>query len=97
MKSALEGLNGVTKVEMDLRQDLFRVTLADTNAPTKDDLFKAMLDLTYTPTLENGSTFAAAPEVSPPAEGIPPLIQKALNQAKTESKRFVLVEGTGDN
>ena len=97
MKSALEGLNGVTKVEMDLSQDLFRVTLADKNGPSKDDLFKAIRDLSYTPTLDNDATFAVAPKVGPLGEGIPPLIQKALDQAKSESKQFVLVKGTGDN
>ena len=82
---------------MDLRQDLFRVTLADTTGPTKEDMFKVIRDLTYTPTLENGATFATTPKVSPLESGFPPLIQKALDQAKAESKQFVLVKGTGDN
>ena len=82
---------------MDLQQDLFRVTLAETNAPTKDDLFKAIQDLAYTPTLKSGVTFAATPKGILPGGSIPPLIQKALDQAKAESKQFVLVKGTGDN
>ena len=82
---------------MDLGQDLFRITLANTNTPTKENLFKVIQDLTYTPTLENSATFAATPKVSPPGGIIPPLIQKALDQAKAESKQFVLVKGTGDN
>ena len=82
---------------MDLGQDLFRVTLADTKALTKENLFEAIRDLTYTPTLENRSTFAESPKVSLSGGGIPPLIQKALDQAKAESKQFVLVKGTGDN
>ena len=97
MKSALEGLKGVTKVEMDLKQDLFRVTLAESNAPTKDDLFKTIQNLTYTPTLESGATFAAAPKGILQEGSIPPLIQKALDQAKAKSKQFILVKGTGDN
>ena len=97
MKSALEGLKGVTKVEMDVKHDLFRVSLTGTDVPTKDDLFKAIRDLTYTPSLADGSTFVVASKATASGGGIPPLIQKALDQAKAESKQFLLVEGTGDN
>ena len=82
---------------MDLQQDLFRITLADENAPTKGDLFKTIRDLTYTPTLEIGTTFSVAPKGILLKGNIPPVIQKALEQARTESKRFVLLKGTGDN
>ena len=82
---------------MDLKQDLFRVTLSNANAPTKEDLFKAIQDLTYTPTLESGATFAAAPKGILLEGSIPPLIQKALDQAEAGSKQFILVKGTGDN
>ena len=82
---------------MDLGQDLFRVTLADTNAPLKEDLFEAIRKLSYTPTLEKDVTFATGSKSSPLGGGVPPIIQSALDQAKVESKQFVLVKGTGDN
>ncbi len=98
MKSALEGLKGVTKVGMDLKQDLFRVTLAETDPPTKEDLFKAIRELSYTPSLADASTFGSAAEpVHPAAAEVPHLIQKALDRAKAESKKFVLVDCMGDN
>ena len=98
MKKALEGLKGVTKVEIDLKQDLFQVTLAETGPPTKEDLFKAIRELGYTPSLADVSAFGTAAEpVHPAATEMPPLIQKALDQAKAESKKFVLVDCMGDN
>ncbi len=97
MKSALEGLKGVTKVEMDLAQDLFRVSRIDTDGPDKEVLFKAIRDLSYTPSLADGATFTATPKAGSVKAGMPPLIQKALDEAQAQSKRFVIVKGTGDN
>ena len=67
------------------------------DAPTKDDLFKTIQDLAYIPTLKSGIPFAVAPKGILSGGSIPPLIQKALDQAKAESKQFILVKGTGDN
>ena len=97
MKSALEGLKGVTKVEMDLKQDLFRVTATGSETPTKEGLFKAIQELGYTPSLVAGAKFAAVTKADPTRGGMPALIQNALDQARKESKQFVLVKGTGDN
>ena len=97
MKRALEGLKGVTKVEMDLKQDLFRVTLNEKNPPSKEDLFKVIRELTYTPSLADASTFGTAVEpVHPAAVGIPSLIHEALERARKESRKFVLVDCMGD-
>ena len=83
---------------MDLKQDLFRVTLVETDPPTKADLFKTIRELSYTPSLADVSSFGTALEpVHPEAREIPPLIQKALDRAKAESKKFVLVDCMGDN
>ena len=97
MKSALEGLEGVTKVEVDLKEDLFRVTLVDSDGPNREVLFKTIRDLSYTPSLADGATFTATPKAGFVKAGMPPLIQKALDEAQAQSKRFVIVNGTGDN
>ena len=82
---------------MDLGQDLFRVTTAGSDTPTKEGLFKAIQELGYTPSLVARAKFAAVMKADPTKGGTPALIQNALDQARAESKRFVLVKGTGDN
>ena len=47
--------------------------------------------------LENGQESPSVSNATSSGGEIPPLIQKALDQARGESKNFVLVQGTGDN
>ena len=82
---------------MDVKQDLFQVTLEDTGAPTKELLFKAIEDLSYTSSLADGATFSGAPKAGSANSDTPAIIQKALDEARAKSKKFVIVKGTGDN
>ena len=96
MKKALEGLKGVTKVEMDVEHDLFRVTLAEKDAPTRDALFAVVKGLGYDPSSAPAEGFrVAATPLSSTGEA-PEAVRKALGRAKTE-KKLVLVDLMGDN
>lgn len=97
MKKALEGLKGVAKVEMDLAHDLFRVTLSEGGGPSEEALFKAVQELNYTPSLAPQELFQAAPPPVHLTGNRPEIVERALAKAKTESKKFVLVDCMGDN
>jgi hypothetical protein len=82
---------------MDLERDLFRVTLAERDAPTQEALFNAIRDLTYTPSVASAGTFKPADEPTDPMGAMPELVRDAIARAKAESKRFILVDCMGDN
>lgn len=84
-------------MEMDLAHDLFRVTLAEGPVPSQDALFGAIRELGYTPSVADTSTFRSTPEPVHPAVGLPGLVRRALDRAKSEGKKFVLVDCMGDN
>jgi len=93
---ALEGLSGVTKVEMDLERDLFRVTLAVRNAPTEAALLEVIRKLNYTPNIVPPTEFGEGRKPVHAMGEPPELVRRALDRAKTEKKRFVLVDCMGD-
>ena len=96
MKKALEGLKGVTKVEMDVEHDLFRVTLVAKDAPTQEGVFAIIKDLNYTPTASSTESFQVpvAPLLS--KNEAPEAVRLALGRAKV-AKKLVLVDLMGDN
>jgi len=96
VKKALEGLTGVAKVEMDVERDLFRVTLADREPPSQEVLFKAVQELSYTPSLASPESFRGGAEALHPRGDPPEIVRKALDRAKAE-KKLVLVDCMGDN
>ncbi|MBI4564758.1 MAG: hypothetical protein HY716_08730 [Planctomycetes bacterium] len=91
------GLPGVTKVEMDLERDLFRVSRGGENAASEDRIFAAIRELSYTPSRADPSTFQARPEFHRPVGQPPEIMWSAVEKARRESKRFIIVECTGDN
>ena len=96
MKKALEGLKGVTKVEMDVEHDLFRVTIVEKDSPTQEAVFAVIKDLNYTPVAAPAESFRiAAPPLQSTGEA-PEAVRKALGRAKAE-KKLVLVDLMGDN
>lgn len=97
MKKALEGLKGVTKVEMDVEHDLFRLTLAEKEAPTQEALYTVIKDLGYTPSAETPKSFRTTAKHLHPTGEAPEVVRKALDRAKSEGKKFVLVDCMGDN
>lgn len=97
MKKALEGLKGVAKVEMDLAHDLFRVTQSEGGGMSTVVLFKAVQELNYTPSLAPPEHFQVAPPPVHLSGKRPEIVERALAKAKTESKKFVLVDCMGDN
>jgi hypothetical protein len=97
VKKALEGLKGVTQVEMDLSHDLFRVSLAEGAALPQEVLLGAIRELGYAPSPGDASAFRSTPEPVHSARDVADLVRKALDRAKTEGKKFVLVDCMGDN
>jgi copper chaperone CopZ len=96
VKKALEGLKGVSKVEVDLAHDLFRVTLAEKDGPTQEALFAVVKDLAFTPSAAPAESFrVAATPLSSTGEA-PEAVRKALGRAKAE-KKLVLVDLMGDH
>lgn len=96
MKKALEGLEGVTKVELDLEHDLFRVSLSEKNPPTQDAVFAVIKDLNYTPSAASAASFSIAPTAPASTGEAPAAVREALAKAKAE-KKIVLVDLMGDN
>lgn len=97
MKKALEGLPGVAKVEMDVERDLFRITLADKDAPPVKALLSVVRDLGYMPRRVAPDKFQPG-AASPYPQGDPPeIVKAALARAKSEGKKFVLAACMGDN
>ncbi len=82
---------------MDLAHELFRVTMAHGPAPSQELLFGAIHELGYTPSLADASAFRSIAAPTHPAAAVPVLIRKALDRAKKEGKKFVLVDCMGDN
>ncbi len=97
MKKALEGLKGVAQVDWDLSRDLFQVTQVEGSAPSLEALFGAVRELGYTPNLVDASTFRPTADAVNAAARMPELVRKALDRAKTDGKRFLLVDCMGDN
>lgn len=96
MKKALEGLKGVTKVEMDVEHDLFRVTLAEKDPPIRDALHSVIKELGYTPSAAATESFRVAPKLLESTGEAPETVRQALVRAKAE-KKLVLVDLMGDN
>jgi len=82
---------------MDLERDLFRVTLAGKAGASQEELFETIRALNYTPSLAGGEGFHASEETTHPMGEMPELVRKAIDRAKAESKRFILVDCMGDN
>jgi len=81
---------------MDLERDLFRVTLAERGAPAEAALIDVVRKLSYTPSVVNTSSFREGREPVHAMGEPPDLVQKAIDRAKVEKKRFVLVDCMGD-
>lgn len=96
MKKALVGLKGVMKVEMDVEHDLFRVTIAEKDAPTRDALFAVIKGLGYDPAAAPADGFRVAATPLTSTGEAPEAMRKALARAKAE-KKLVLVDLMGDN
>ena len=96
MKKALEGLSGVTKVEMDLVHDLFRVTRSS-DVPTPAAILDAVRLLNYEPRVATAGEFHVHDEPLHPVGAPAEVIRAALAKAKAAGKRFVLVDCMGDN
>jgi hypothetical protein len=82
---------------MDVEHDLFRITVAEKDAPTVDALFAVIRDLNYTPSMAAADGFRPGARQSHPAGDAPDVVKQALAKAKLEGKRFVLVDCMGDN
>lgn len=96
MKKALEGLKGVTKVEMDVEHDLFRVSISEQNSTTQQAVFAVIKDLGYDPSAAPVESFRATQTTPRPIGEAPEIVRQALDKAKVE-KKFVLVYCMGDN
>ncbi len=96
MKKALEGLKGVTKVEMDVEHDLFRVSIAKKDSPTQEAVFAVIKDLNYIPSVAPAESFRIAATPPQSAGEAPEAVRKALGRAKAK-KKLVLVDLMGDN
>ncbi|MBI3099590.1 MAG: hypothetical protein HYY93_15385 [Planctomycetes bacterium] len=79
-----------------MEHDLFRVEIGPTDPPANEALFDAVRTLGYAPSIVDGSGFHAAVEPTPPTGEPPERIKKALEQAKTGSRKGVLVHLMGD-
>ncbi len=96
MKRALEGLRGATKVEIDLARDLFRVTLSPKDSATDDEILEAVRALNYDPSRTDPARFRVEAAPIHPVGEAPDLVRKAIERARAEGKRFVIVDCTGE-
>lgn len=81
---------------MDLERDLFRVTMAKRDAPVEAALIEAVRELNYTPSVVDAASFREEQEPVHAMGKPPDLVREALDRAKAEGKRFVLVDCMGD-
>jgi hypothetical protein len=81
---------------MDPERDLFRVTLAERDAPADAALLDVIRKLNYTPRVVSAEEFRAGREPVRAMGEPPELVRRALERAKVEKKRFVLVDCMGD-
>ncbi len=81
---------------MDLERDLFRITLAERDAPAEAALLEVVRKLNYRPSIVPAVEFREAREPVHAMGEPPELVRRALERAKAEKKRFVLVECMGD-
>lgn len=81
---------------MDLERDLFRITLSEGDPSAETALLDAVRELNYTPSIEPITAFGSGSEPVHAVGKPPDLIRRALERAKAEKKRFVLVDCMGD-
>ncbi|MBI2932792.1 MAG: hypothetical protein HYY16_14185 [Planctomycetes bacterium] len=81
---------------MDLERDLFRVTLAQRDAPPEAALIDVVRKLNYTPSVVDAASFREGRDPVHAMGKAPDLVRSALERAKGEKRRFVLVDCMGD-
>lgn len=89
---ALEGLAGVEKVEADLERGLFRVTGGD-----RDAMFAEIRRLGYEPSSGDPRAFRPTGTATHPLGEPPERVRRALEQARSAGKRFVIVDCAADS